>query len=131
LLVPRSAINDGQHVYVFQPDDENPGQGRLVLKRVPLLRSVGDRILVDFAAKSTSRVIDDQEAKSACELKAGDRIIVSPLPKAVPGMRLALRNQPPSDNAEQPIAETRRHQMPARMAVAAARQNHERRPPIR
>lgn len=86
LLVPRHAIHEGQFVYVFEPDANEPSVGRLAMKRVPVLRSVGENVLVRFGTD------DSPESKMRlCELEPGDRVITSPLPKAIENMRLQLR----------------------------------------
>ena len=90
LLVPRHAIHDGQSVYVFEPDADAPGTGRLVLKRVPILRTAGEQVLV--GCSNPPAAARELFAGQACELNGGELIIVSPLPKAVEGMRLALRD---------------------------------------
>jgi membrane fusion protein, multidrug efflux system len=83
LLVPRHAIYDNEWVYVFVPASEGADQGRLARRRTPMLRSVGDEVLVDYS---------DRRGTAACELKAGDRVVVSPLLKPVDGMQIRLRN---------------------------------------
>ncbi len=83
LLVPRHAVHDSRWVYVFEPDVGSDGStGRLGRREVPLLRSVGDSVLVDFRGREASQV---------CELTSGDQIIVSPLNKPVLGMKVRLR----------------------------------------
>jgi hypothetical protein len=93
LLVPRSAIHENNQVYVFEPD---PGladgrTGRLVTRRVPLLRAVGDRVLVDFAGRRDDGRLHIEQAVAECELRPGELTILSPLPRAVVGMKLRLR----------------------------------------
>ena len=89
LVIPRHAIHDGAYVYVFEPDPVDPSTGRLAIKKAPNLRSVGDQVLVSYAVQN-----DDATARLAsCELENGDQLILSPLPKAVKGMRLALRGE--------------------------------------
>ncbi|RME41998.1 MAG: biotin/lipoyl-binding protein, partial [Planctomycetota bacterium] len=46
LTVPRHAIYDNAWVYVVEPEGDG-AYGRLARRRVPLLRSLGDRVLVD------------------------------------------------------------------------------------
>ncbi|MFH0980044.1 MAG: hypothetical protein V2A79_00710 [Planctomycetota bacterium] len=97
LVIPRSAVYDGdggdaaKFVYVFEPDGDRPGasDGRLGIRRVPLLRMVGDQVLVDFDGYSAA--LGGPDESSVCELRAGDEIVVSPLPRAVIGMPLRRR----------------------------------------
>lgn len=88
LVVPWHAIHDRQTVYVFEPEADGSGHGRLVVKRVPTLRRVGEQVLVAYRGGVDSSQADD--VGSVCELKPGDRVVVSPLPRAVEGMRLAV-----------------------------------------
>jgi len=88
LVVPWQAIHDRQTVYVFEPEADGSGHGRLVVKRVPTLRRVGEQVLVAYRGGVDSAQADDVD--SVCELKPGDRVVVSPLPRAVEGMRLAV-----------------------------------------
>ena len=84
LLVPRHAVHDNQWVYVFEPDPiaGDGARGRLARRHVPLLRSVGDQVLVDFAGRS---------GDADCELQPGEQVIVSALPKPVDGMEIRLQ----------------------------------------
>ncbi len=99
LIVPRHAIYEDRWVYVFEPDhgDPNASTGTLAIRHVPMLRVVGDRVLVHFAAEgpATTIALDDtgsMEARLAsCELRPGEEIIVSPLVNPVPGMPLQRR----------------------------------------
>ena len=50
---------------------------------MPLLRSLGDDVLVDYRGRSGG---------PECELTAGDRVVVSPLSKPVVGMKVLLRD---------------------------------------
>jgi multidrug efflux pump subunit AcrA (membrane-fusion protein) len=86
LLVPRHAVYDNRWVYVFEPDpDAGDGRrGRLGQREVPVLRSLGDAVLVDYA---------DREGTETCELKPGERVVVSPLSKPVVGMQVRLRDE--------------------------------------
>jgi multidrug efflux system membrane fusion protein len=97
LVVPRQAIQDGRRVYVFAPnaDVEDPTVGRLVVKRVPILRSVNEQVVVAYGDGSdgASGSGGDAEGEAVCELRPGDRLVVSPLPKAVEGMRLRLSRE--------------------------------------
>ena len=84
LLVPRHAVYDSRWVYVLEPDVGSDGTiGRLGRREVPLLRSLGDSVLVDYRGRDVAQV---------CELAAGDRVIVSPLTKPVVGMKVRLRS---------------------------------------
>jgi len=85
LVVPRHAIYDDQWVYVFEPGEEgnNVLTGRLGIRRVPILRSVGGDVLVHYGQ-------GDGASREPCELVAGDRVIVSPLVKPVLGMKVRL-----------------------------------------
>ncbi len=83
LLVPRHAIYDGRWVYVFEPDAGSNGEtGSLGRREVPLLRSLGNAVLVDYRGRDASPV---------CELAAGEQVIISPLNKPVVGMKIRLR----------------------------------------
>lgn len=102
LVIPRHAIHDSHWVYVFAPDDDpaTEGMGRLEKRRVSMLRGLGDHVLVDYRGR------DDT---APCELEAGELLIVSPLIKPVPGMRVALPESrvasaaAPSTAAERPV----------------------------
>jgi hypothetical protein len=88
LLVPRHAIYENRWVYVVEPDTASPdGVGRLARREVPILRSVGDSVLVDHRGR---------DGQKRCELAAGERVVVSPLNKPVVGMKVRLRQE--SDN---------------------------------
>jgi multidrug efflux pump subunit AcrA (membrane-fusion protein) len=93
LIVPRHAVHDDQSVYVFEPDADNQNQGRLAIKRVPILRSLGDDVLVAYKDKRDKVARDTSPESTPCELEPGDRVVVSPLPKAVEGMTLTLRTE--------------------------------------
>jgi multidrug efflux pump subunit AcrA (membrane-fusion protein) len=93
LVVPRHAIREGKYVYTYEPDSENPETGSLVIKRVPMLRTIGEDVLVSFARKDVPTTMPYEEKDGVeCELTEGDRLIISPLPKAVEGMKLQLKN---------------------------------------
>ena len=85
LAVPRHAIYDNEWVYVFVADgDASDGRsGRLERRRVPMLRSIRDEVLVNYRGR------DETEP---CELAPGDRVVVSPLTKPVVGMKIRLRD---------------------------------------
>ncbi len=87
LVVPRHAIQDQSFVYVFEDDpaSSDPRLGRLGVRRVPMLRSASDEVLVDFQGRD--------ESSDACELADGDRVIVSPLSRPVPGMSIRLGDE--------------------------------------
>lgn len=89
LVIPRHCLHDDQFVYIFEPDPGDPQQGHLAIRHVPVLRGVGDDVLVAFGREDT--VASGDQADTA-ELKAGDFIVVSPLAKVVDGMRLERRN---------------------------------------
>lgn len=101
LVVPRHAIYEDQWVYVFEPVDGDPNalEGTLAMRRVPMLRVVGDRVLVHFASEGSAASIafDDTGSLDAqlasCELLPGEEIIVSPLANPVLGMHLQRRVQ--------------------------------------
>jgi multidrug efflux pump subunit AcrA (membrane-fusion protein) len=86
LLVPRHAIYDNAWVYVFEPDPtlEDAVVGRLGRRAVPMLRSVGNQVLVDYR---------DRQDDGLCELKPGEAVVVSPLIKPVVGMPVRLRDE--------------------------------------
>ena len=86
MLVPRHAIHDNKWVYVFEPDElsTDPRAGHLGRRQVPVLRSVRDGVLVDYRGRLGG---DD------CELKANERVVVSPLKKPVVGMKVLLRDE--------------------------------------
>jgi len=84
ITVPRHAIYENQWVYVFVPDSGAPAdEGTLERRRVPMLRSMGDEVLVDYAGRESTEV---------CELTPGEMVIVSTLTKPVVGMRMRLRD---------------------------------------
>jgi len=86
LTVPRHAIYDNEWLYVFAPDSDAPDgrTGRLERRRVTMLRSLRDEVLVDYRGRGETDI---------CELAAGDRIVVSPLSKPVVGMQIRLRDE--------------------------------------
>lgn len=86
LLVPRHAIYDNQWVYIFETDDQSTGNrvGRLARREVPMLRTIGDAVLVDYR---------DREGTEICTLTAGDRVVVSPLLSPVVGMKIRMREK--------------------------------------
>ncbi|MCH7812840.1 MAG: biotin/lipoyl-binding protein [Planctomycetes bacterium] len=94
LVLPRRAIHEDNIVYVFEPDPASTdGQtGRLAARRVPLLRSIGDEVLVDFARRSGNDRLATDLSQAICELQAGELVVVSPLPRPVEGMKLRLRD---------------------------------------
>ncbi len=84
LLVPRHAIYDNRWVYVVEPDPQSAdgATGRLGRRRVPMLRSVADRVLVDYAGR---------DASNPCDLQAGEQVVISPMVRPVMGMKVAIR----------------------------------------
>jgi multidrug efflux pump subunit AcrA (membrane-fusion protein) len=84
LLVPRVAIHDSRWVYVFEPDESTADGmiGRLTRRAVPMLRTLGDHVLVDYRGRSGDEV---------CELLPGERVVVSALTGPVNGMKVRLR----------------------------------------
>lgn len=87
LLIPRHAVYDQRWVYVFEPDPTSSDglSGTLGRREVPLLRSLGDKVLVDYAGRGT-----DTER---CELLAGEFIVLSPLMRPVIGMKITRRSE--------------------------------------
>lgn len=85
LFVPRHAIHDNQWVYVFEPgsDAMDVRSGSLGRRAVPLLRSLGDTVLVDYSGRNGTEV---------CELKPGELVVVSPLSRPIAGMHVRLRD---------------------------------------
>lgn len=86
LLVPRHAVYEQHWVYVFEPDPTSSDglSGRLGRREVPLLRSLGDHVLVDYAGRiGTER----------CELQAGELVVLSPLTRPVLGMKITRRSE--------------------------------------
>ena len=82
LVVPRNAIYDNQWVFVFeQAAGGDDGVGRLVRRMVPMLRSMGEAVVVDYR---------DRDDGAPCELMSGDRVIVSALLTPVDGMTVRL-----------------------------------------
>lgn len=101
VVVPRHAVYDNRWVYVFEPDPNVPdgASGRLAQREVPMLRSVGDSVLVDYRGRTETQ---------PCELKPGEWIVVSPLTKPIVGMELRRRDEqvtwvsPEGDPAQAP-----------------------------
>jgi len=85
LLVPRHAVYDNRWVYVFEPSaGSDPKTGRLVRRHVPLLRAIGDEVLVDYGGR---------DGNEPCELRPGDKVVTSPLRKPVVGMLVRMRRE--------------------------------------
>ncbi|MCH7994715.1 MAG: hypothetical protein IIB57_09760 [Planctomycetes bacterium] len=86
LLVPRHAVYEHRWVYVFEPDPESPDglTGTLGRREVPLLRNLGEHVLVDYAGRTGS---------DSCELQDGEFVITSPLTRTVVGMKLTRRDE--------------------------------------
>ncbi len=85
LLVPRHAIHNNSWVYVFEPasDPADERLGSLTRRVVPLLRSLGDSVLVDYTGRSGTEL---------CELRPGELVVVSPLRQPMAGMHVRLRD---------------------------------------
>ena len=78
-----------RYVYVFEPVGPDSLAGRLAMRRVPMLRTVNDRVLVDFErSPSLAAEWAGTGPDEVCELHSGDEVVISPLPRAVEGMRL-------------------------------------------
>ena len=101
LLVPRHAIYDSNTVYVFQPNSPGSKLGKLGIKHVPVLRSIGENVLVSFQSPSMDESEEPQETH--CELAGGDMVIVSQIPRPVAGMELQLRDAPSGEQKTKPI----------------------------
>ncbi|MEK6674546.1 MAG: biotin/lipoyl-binding protein [Planctomycetota bacterium] len=85
LLIPRRALHNEQWVYVVRPDDvasSSGAEGRLEQRRVTVLRTIGEEVLVDHRGR---------DGQSVCELLEGDRIVVSPIARPVAGMKVRWR----------------------------------------
>ncbi len=82
ILVPRHAIYDHRWVYVFEPGSPGSNVGRLGVREIPMLRAMGDDVLVDYSGRRGAEV---------CELQLGERVVVSPLTKPVVGMEVMQR----------------------------------------
>jgi hypothetical protein len=83
--VPRQAVHDDRWVFVVDGQGAADGAGRLARREVTPLRVIGDEVLIHHAGLG--------ELHSA-SLRAGDRLVVSPLTKPVEGMRVrAVPNQ--------------------------------------
>jgi multidrug efflux pump subunit AcrA (membrane-fusion protein) len=108
LVVPRSAIHENNLVYIFEPDPASPDgrSGRLAARRVPLLRSVGDQVLVDFVGRAQHERLPAERALAECELRRGELTVLSPLPRAVIGMELRLRGPAQSTIANLDLSDT-------------------------
>ncbi len=87
LLIPRHAVYEHRWVYVFEPDStsSNGLSGTLGRREVPLLRSFGDEVLVDYAGRRTDTEV--------CELQAGEFVVLSPLTRPVVGMKITRRSE--------------------------------------
>jgi multidrug efflux pump subunit AcrA (membrane-fusion protein) len=81
LWVPRDAVHDNGWVFVVESAaDASPvSVGRLIKRRLPMLRVAGDWALVDYAQRVGGAV---------CEVRTGDRVVVSPLHRPVEGMEV-------------------------------------------
>ena len=85
-LVRRHAVYGHRWVYVFEPDPTSSDglSGTLGRREVPLLRSLGDYVLVDYAGRTGTE---------HCELQAGEFVILSPLTRPVVGMKITMRSE--------------------------------------
>ncbi|MCP4246391.1 MAG: hypothetical protein GY778_05010 [bacterium] len=94
LVLPRRAIREDNTVYIFEPDPASAdGQtGRLAARRVPMLRSIGDQVLVDFAQRSGSERLASDLSQAVCELQPGELVVISPMARPIEGMKLRLRD---------------------------------------
>ncbi len=99
LLVPRHAIYDNRWVYVFEPSTADPGglTGSLGRRQVPMLRSLGNSVLVDYEGRGGTEV---------CELRPGEQIVVSWLTKPIVGMEVRLRETQVAETEGRPPADT-------------------------
>lgn len=97
LLVPRHAVFEHRWVYVFEPDADSPDglTGTLGRREVPLLRNLGEHVLVDYAGRTGG---------DPCELQDGEYVITSPLTRAVVGMRLTRRDEAFAIEPRLPVA---------------------------
>jgi multidrug resistance efflux pump len=84
LLIPRHAVYDHRWAYVFEADPNSPDgmAGTLGQREVPLLRSFGEYVLVDYSGRAGT---------DPCDLRSGEFVIVSPLVRPVVGMSLNRR----------------------------------------
>ncbi len=91
LTVPRHAVYEDAWVYVYEDDPASSaaGEGLLGRRRVTLLRTAGDDVLVGYEGIEVDGAVET-------ELAAGDRIITSPLPRPVPGMPIRLAAESPA-----------------------------------
>lgn len=110
LLVPRHAIHDDRWVYVFEPDAQPSSKetGRLGRREISMLRTIGDRVLVDYR---------DREGTEVCKLRAGEQVVVSQLTKPVVGMKIAMRPAEPAVAMANPAVPAHR----SRIQLAASR----------
>ncbi|MBU0718517.1 MAG: hypothetical protein KJ749_09740, partial [Planctomycetes bacterium] len=85
VLIPRYAIHDDGWVYVFEADADSPDAeiGRLGRRRVPMLRSLGEFVLVDYAGR---------EGTDRCDLRPGEQLVISPVVRPVVGMKVRMRD---------------------------------------
>jgi len=104
LFVPRHAVHEDRWVYVFEADPDSPdgSTGRLGQREVTILRTLPDRVLVDYRERGTDQV---------CELRPDDRVIVSPLTKPIVGMRIGL-SEPMMASSSNPLSTPERSSPP-------------------
>ncbi len=82
VLVPRHAVYDNRFVYVVELQGDS-NIGTLARRQVPLLRTIGDEVLVDHEGRSE---------RDICELLPSDFVVTSPLLRPIVGMKVSLRN---------------------------------------
>lgn len=85
LLVPRHSIYDNRWVYIFEanPDSDDDQIGKLARREVPMLRTIGDSVLVDYQGRDGTEI---------CTLAPGEQVIISPLLSPVVGMKIRVRS---------------------------------------
>ncbi len=123
LVLPRSSVHEDNMVYVLEQDEDGSG-ARLALRRVPILRSMGELVLVDFAGRSDDARLSQRQASAVCELKAGDLVVSSPLPRAVEGMEIRIRSAQPAVDPVDVITAWSLDRTPEVLSVPAALAQH-------
>ncbi|MCO6439293.1 MAG: hypothetical protein J5J06_19560 [Phycisphaerae bacterium] len=114
LVVPRHALYENGWVYVFEPDPSDPTgrRGHLGRREVPVLRSVGSAVLVDYRGR---------ESDEPCELKPGDQLIVSPITRAVVGMDIVARDAQKASSVDLTVRTPPSFEWTARLASDSPR----------
>ncbi len=81
LLIPRAAVQEDRWVYVVAAGEGNgqAGVGRLERREITAFRNIGEEILVDFRGRFPH---------TPCELRSGERVVVSPLLKPSLGAQI-------------------------------------------